>query len=76
MHKTNLETNLQASGILGTSTFEVSALCVEVSSLRYTRALSPWGKDKTDLQAHIGNTEILADLIYNSVTSLFVGEKL
>lgn len=70
--KTKLETNLQASGVLPSlNTFEARALRVVVSNLRPTES-----KGDTDAPRTRGNeSAILADLIYNSVTSLIVGEK-
>ena len=71
-NKTRLETNLQASGQLPSlNRYEVRAMRVVVSPLlRPHRA----GKQKDD--AHDPDTDnVLADLIYNSVTSLLVGEK-
>jgi len=66
-NKTKLETNLQASGVLPSlNTFEARALRVVFSNLRCGEI--PGGEN--------GETEILADLIYNSVTSLIVGEKI
>lgn len=67
-NKTTLETNLQASGVLPSlNTFEARALRVVVSSLQLGRPI-PEGLGSNE-------AEILADLIYNSVTSLIVGEK-
>jgi hypothetical protein len=69
-NKTLLETNLQASGVLPSqNTFEARALRVIVSSLhRFT----------TDpkMKAEINEPEILASFIFNSVTTLIVGEKI
>lgn len=63
-NKTKLETNLQASGVLPSlNTFEARALRVVVSSFL----------PKEYQDGIVDN--ILADLIYNSVTSLLVGEK-
>jgi hypothetical protein len=73
-NKTKLETNLQAAGVLPSlNTFEARALRVVVSSLhRYDpKAQGP----KAELKAERNEAEILADLIYNSVTALIVGEK-
>jgi len=73
-NKTRLETNLQASGVLPSlNTFEARALRVVVSNLRPSE-----GKDgKEDpLRKPRNESAILADLIYNSVTSLIVGEKI
>ena len=85
-NKTKLETNLQASGVLPSlNTFEARALRVVVSSLRLpcpppVHYLLPGStKDKEIKSAVIEAVtegEILADLIYNSVTSLIVGEKI
>lgn len=72
-NKTSLETNLQASGVLPSlNTFEARALRVVVSNLRPTEF-----KGSTGTAPRTGSNEsaILADLIYNSVTSLIVGEK-
>ncbi|MCX7595734.1 MAG: hypothetical protein N2235_18630 [Fischerella sp.] len=63
-NKTRLETNLQASGVLPSlNTFEARAMRVAVSQI--------------DCQNNPGVTEseVLTDLIYNSVTALLVGEK-
>lgn len=71
-NKTRLETNLQASGQLPSlNRYEVRAMRVVVSPLlRRDRS----GKGKDDV--HDWDTDnVLADLIYNSVTSLLVGEK-
>jgi hypothetical protein len=71
-NKTRLETNLQASGQLPSlNRYEVRAMRVVVSPLlRHDRRPKP--KD----DAHDPETDnVLADLIYNSVTSLLVGEK-
>jgi hypothetical protein len=62
-NKTRLETNLQAAGVLPSmNSFETRAMRVVISSLVE-------GKD----QQLEGN--FLADFIYNSVTTLLVGEK-
>jgi hypothetical protein len=77
-NKTKLETNLQASGVLPSlNTFEARALRVVVSNLRLTERKKITQKTSTiDIEAQISESEILADLIYNSVTSLIVGEKI
>jgi hypothetical protein len=68
--KTRLETNLQASGVLSSlNEFEARAMRVVVSSLH---RFAP--KDKT-LKPEFNEAELLADFINNSVTTLFVGEK-
>lgn len=82
-NKTRLETNLQASGVLPSlNTFEARALRVVVSNLRLTekKKITIDGDEDTPgtttIEALISESEILADLIYNSVTSLIVGEKI
>ena len=71
-NKTRLETNLQASGQLPSlNRYEVRAMRVVVSPL-LRRERGPKPKE----EAHDPDTDnVLADLIYNSVTSLLVGEK-
>jgi hypothetical protein len=72
-NKTKLETNLQASGVLPSlNTFEARALRVVVSNLRFPKTRDP----KPSIPSNLNESEILADLIYNSVTSLIVGEKI
>ncbi len=74
-NKTKLETNLQASGVLPSlNTFEARALRVVVSNLRFPHVQS--GDPKVPIKSNLNESEILADLIYNSVTSLIVGEKI
>ena len=70
-NKTRLETNLQASGQLPSlNRYEVRAMRVVVSPLLRREV----NRKKED--AHDPDTDnVLADLIYNSVTSLLVGEK-
>jgi hypothetical protein len=69
-NKTRLETNLQASGVLSSlNEFEARAMRVVFSSLH---RFDP--KDKT-LKPEFNEAELLADFINNSVTTLFVGEK-
>jgi hypothetical protein len=61
-NKTRLETNLQASGVLPSlNTFEARSMRVVVSSL----------EEHNDTN----ESTFLSDLIYNSVTTLLVGEK-
>lgn len=69
-NKTRLETNLQASGQLPSlNSYEVRAMRVVASPLVHKH---PQGKE----EIHTRETDnVLADLIYNSVTSLLVGEK-
>ena len=74
-NKTKLETNLQASGVLPSlNTFEARALRVVVSNLRPTESKGSTGA--TAPRSSGNESAILADLIYNSVTSLIVGEKI
>ena len=70
-NKTRLETNLQASGQLPSlNRYEVRAMRVVVSPMLRRGG----GRAKDDV--HDPDTDnVLADLIYNSVTSLLVGEK-
>ncbi|MGH8489135.1 MAG: hypothetical protein ACREXS_09810 [Gammaproteobacteria bacterium] len=82
-NKTKLETNLQASGVLPSlNTFEARALRVVVSNLRVKEskqvAIKPDKQPAATIEAValVSESEILADLIYNSVTSLIVGEKI
>lgn len=79
-NKTRLETNLQASGVLPSlNTFEARALRVVVSSMRLLnqkKNCDPDTDPDTELRNVANEAEILADLIYNSVTSLIVGEKI
>lgn len=73
-NKTALETNLQTAGQLPSSnTFEVRAMRVVVSNLRFPE---PHDKKKEEIRSNLNESEILADLIYNSVTSLIIGEKI
>jgi hypothetical protein len=63
-NKTKLETNLQAAGVLPSlNTFEARAMRVIISSLR-------------EVENQPAEENFLADLIYNSVTTLLVGEKI
>jgi hypothetical protein len=67
-NKTRLETNLQASGVLPSlNTFEARAMRVVVSS--------PEGHRPIDSQ-DANEAGFLTDLIYSSVTTLLVGEKI
>jgi len=66
-NKTRLETNLQASGVLPSlNTFEARAMRVVANM--------PELKDNDTITAT--SDELLAELIYNSVTTLLVGEKI
>ena len=74
--KTKLETNLQASGVLPSlNRFEARALRVVVSNLRPKEFGDTTGPGKSP-RSPANESAILADLIYNSVTSLIVGEKI
>ena len=74
--KTKLETNLQASGVLPSlNRFEARALRVVVSNLRPSDFKGSTGVEPKDRLPR-NESAILADLIYNSVTSLIVGEKI
>lgn len=84
-NKTKLETNLQAAGVLPSlNTFEARALRVVISNLRLKEIKERVRKPPADAskpptieeKALISESEILADLIYNSVTTLLVGEKI
>lgn len=76
-NKTKLETNLQASGVLPSlNTFEARALRVVVSNLRFPPPTSSPPTSKDAIKSNLNEAEIVADLIYNSVTSLIVGEKI
>jgi hypothetical protein len=69
-NKTKLETNLQASGVLPSlNSYEVRAMRVVASSLLRTT------REGDNAPRPRDSDNILADLIYNSVTSLLVGEK-
>jgi hypothetical protein len=62
-NKTKLESNLQAAGVLPSlNTFEARAMRVVVSSLQ-------------DVDSQSDEEGFMTDLIYNSVTTLLVGEK-
>jgi hypothetical protein len=81
-NKTRLETNLQAAGVLPSmNSFETRAMRVVVSGIRCDRNLAKPGEHSEpadplkQLPIELNEAEILADLIYNSVTSLIVGEK-
>jgi hypothetical protein len=72
-NKTRLETNQQAAGVLPSlNSYEARALRVVVSSVPEFEAI-----DENDNVTFTNpdDADFLADLIYNSVTSLLVGEK-
>ncbi len=70
-NKTRLETNQQAAGVLPSlNSYEARALRVVVSSVAVIK------KDGTGKNTNPEDADFLADLIYNSVTSLLVGEKI
>jgi hypothetical protein len=69
-NKTRLETNLQASGVLPSmNTFEARAMRVVVSTPSLNFNGTPAPPTRGDV------ADVLAELIYDSVTTLFVGEK-
>jgi len=71
-NKTRLETNMQAAGTLPSqNSYEARAMRVVVSSLQ-PRKDDPRAEK---IKLALNEPEIMADLIYNSVTSLLVGEK-
>jgi hypothetical protein len=72
-NKTRLETNLQAAGVLPSlNTFEARAMRVVASSLIEKASI---GSPPQALQQQF-EPNFLAELIYNSVTTLLVGEKI
>jgi hypothetical protein len=73
-NKTRLETNLQAAGVLPSlNTFEARAMRVVASSLIETASI---GSPPSSRQLQQFEPNFLAELIYNSVTTLLVGEKI
>ena len=73
-NKTKLETNLQAAGVLPSlNTFEARAMRVVTSSV--TQRRSPTSDGEVPDPTNLNDAEFLAALIYNSVTTLLVGEK-
>jgi hypothetical protein len=76
--KTRLETNLQASGMLPSmNTFEARAMRVVIAGPKEQfEAVVPDPDDPTNtITVTVMPDEFLTDLIYNSVISLIVGEK-
>lgn len=72
--KTRLETNLQAAGVLPSlNSFEARAMRVVLSSLQEGSCKKSAKDSPPSLQQDEAN--FLGDFIYNSVTSLIVGEK-
>jgi hypothetical protein len=72
-NKTRLETNMQAAGVLPSlNTFETRAMRVVVSSINEQE--NKRGTARANIK--IIEADILAELIYNSVTTLLVGEKI
>jgi hypothetical protein len=76
--KSKLETNLQAAGVLPSlNTFETRALRVVVSTLKNTTKTDETDPSQTAVEA--ANETVAAnfanDFIFNSVTTLLVGEK-
>jgi hypothetical protein len=69
-NKTRLETNLQASGMLPSqNTFEARTMRVVTSHISEF-------KDSKGVNTNPSTSIFLAELIYNSVTTLLVGEKI
>ena len=67
-NKTRLETNQQAAGVLPSlNSYEARALRVVVSSVPFI--------DEKGKNSNPEDADFLADYIYNSVTSMLVGEK-
>jgi hypothetical protein len=72
-NKTKLETNMQAAGTLPSeNTFEARAMRVVVSSLQPRKEDTKGER----MRLMINEPEILATLIYSSVTSFWVGAKI
>ncbi len=70
--KTKLETNMQAAGVLPSqNTFLIHTMRVVMSSVHFKKGDSAQEKAKLVVE----EPEILAALIYNTTTTLFVGEK-
>jgi hypothetical protein len=68
--KTRLETNMQAAGVLPSqNTFEARAMRVVASSISESQ-----NKDLLSTN-NVTEADILAEIIYDSVTTLLVGEK-
>ncbi len=75
-NKTKLETNMQAAGVLPSlNAFEARAMRVVVSSVALPK-ITKGTKQVEDPTQALNEPEILAELIYNSVTTLLVGEKI
>lgn len=71
--KTRLETNLQAAGVLPSmNSLEVRALRIIVAADRGNLKR----QDPNDVETPITTAEFIESLIFNSVTTLLVGEKL
>jgi len=69
--KTKLETNMQAAGVLPSrNSFEARALRVVMSDLRF-----PSVARKDALKRNLQEGEVTTGVIYHSVTTLYVGEK-
>lgn len=70
--KTKLETNMQAAGVLPSqNTFLIHAMRVVMSSVPFKRSDTQQEKAKQV----VDEPEMVAALIYNTTTTLFVGEK-
>ncbi len=75
--KTKLETNMDASGMLSRNSFEVRALRVVIAPLPQEEEAAPAapaapGGDDEDVGL---SPRVIEEFIYNSVTTLIVGEK-
>jgi hypothetical protein len=82
-NKTRLETNMQSAGVLPSlNTFETRAMRVVISSIN-EQTNQPSGQDTSEhakvqpgiLVAGVTEADIIAELIYNSVTTFLVGDK-
>jgi hypothetical protein len=72
--KTKLETNMPAAGVLASrNTYEARSLRVVVSDLRFPPSVTP---SKDTLKVNLQEGEITASVIYHSVTTFYVGEKI
>lgn len=71
-NKTKLETNMQAAGVLPSqNTFEARAMRVAMSSVLFRKGDTQQEKAKQVIE----EPEVVAALIYNTTTTLYVGEK-
>jgi hypothetical protein len=76
-NKTRLETNLQAAGVLPSmNSFEARAMRVIVSSPKIVKPPEKGDEERVPEELFGPEINFLADLIYWSVTTLLVGEKI